>query len=86
MAGAPSNADHTINNPHVVGAPQGITATRFYRASVRLPQPPLYSGMGQPTPADIRLGYGAGGDLELSWDQNGNRVFQVRMNARPVER
>jgi hypothetical protein len=86
VAGAPVSNDHTINHPHVVVPEQGITETSIYRATTRLPQPPLYSGMGRPTPADIRVGYGAGGDLESTFDANGNRVYQVRMNARPVER
>lgn len=82
IAGRTGDAFH----PRVFGRPEALTQSLFYRAELRLPQPPLPAARGRATPMYIRTSTAAGGQLVLGRDQFGNTKYSVVYPNVPVDR
>jgi len=73
-------------HPNVFGRPEALTATLFYNASLRLPQPALPGASGHATPMNIRTSTANGGTLILGYDQNGYPRYSVVYPNIPIDR
>ncbi len=73
-------------HPRVFGPPEALTATLFYRAELRIPQPNLPGASGRATPMNIRTSTANAGTLVLTQDQNGYPKYIVAYPNVPVDR
>ena len=80
------NRSRDAYHPNVFGPPEALTATLFYRASLRLPQPNLPGASGHATPMSIRTSTASAGQLMLTTDQNGMPKYTVIFPNLPVDR
>lgn len=74
-------------HPRVFGPPEALTETLFYRAMLRLPQPPLPSARGHATPMFIRTSTAAAGILSSYLDPHtGIRHYNVQYPNVPIDK
>ena len=73
-------------HPRVFRAPQHITTSFLYRASMYIPQPTLLAASGLATAMNIRVSTANAGTLILTKDQNGYPRYTVMYPSIPVDR
>lgn len=87
MAGRAVPGSRDAYHPRVFHHPSAITDTWFYRAELRIPDPPNVgpTTMGA-TPMYIRTSTAAGGQLLLGKDQFGYPKYSVAYPNVPIDR